>query len=173
MSVFPPCERWTRHWEGGYGVPDQPTNAGITQSDYDAMRYAKGLPNQSVRLISEAEITEFYQGRWTADLASIDSQALSIKLFDAQFLYGSGEGVKCVQRAVRPLVAGPIVVDGALGSATLGAVNIADAYVLMERFVAKLNALVVEIVLANPAKRVFVDGWTERNCAIPRAGINF
>ena len=50
--------------EGGYvNNPNDPggaTNKGITQSTYYNWLKAKGLPNKSVKLITDAEVKEIY-----------------------------------------------------------------------------------------------------------------
>ena len=159
--------------EGGYAPEDGGTNHGITQSDYDALRNQELLAPQSVEFISPAETDRFYASRWMTSFGEIEAQDVTIKLYDACFLYGVIEGVKSFQRAVEPLIAGPLIVDGVLGKNTLGALNAADPDRLRTHVRLELVLLNDPIATAQPSKQKFLRGWSFRAIEWPRSGIDY
>ncbi|WP_377846987.1 glycosyl hydrolase 108 family protein [Bosea sp. UC22_33] len=67
QNFAPALTRALTH-EGGFSNhkddPGGATMKGVTQRVYDAYRERRGLPQQSVRLISEAEIQEIYRKQY-------------------------------------------------------------------------------------------------------------
>ncbi|MFZ1893647.1 MAG: glycosyl hydrolase 108 family protein, partial [Rhodoplanes sp.] len=65
---YPRCLANTLREEGGWSNhpsdPGGPTMRGIIQREYTKYRAGKGLPNQSVRYITEVELQEIYAGNY-------------------------------------------------------------------------------------------------------------
>ncbi|PTW53580.1 lysozyme family protein [Breoghania corrubedonensis] len=65
MDRFLACHAVTSSWEGGWSNdpddPGGPTNFGVTQKTYNAVRKKWGLPTRSVRLITRDEALKLYR----------------------------------------------------------------------------------------------------------------
>lgn len=74
MDIFHSALGFVLRWEGGF--VDDPedhggaTNKGITQSTYDLWRHNNHLPEQSVKLITEAEVETIYRQNYWDRLAA-------------------------------------------------------------------------------------------------------
>lgn len=105
--------------EGGYvNHPKDPggeTNFGVTKAVYDGYRRARGLPVQSVRHISQAEVQEIYRVLY-ADKIWFDKlpKGVDYVVLDGAVNSGVGQSVKWLQRALKCTN-----VDGNIGPATI------------------------------------------------------
>jgi len=143
--------------EGGYvNDPQDPggaTNRGVTQAVYDDWRSSKGLPHQTVRLLSEAEVNAIYRRLYWDPLRADDlPSGIDYCVFD--FAVNSG-----VNRAARYLQkAAGVADDGQIGPATLAAVQTKNADALIETVcAARLNFLKQLKIFDR-----FGRGWTTR-----------
>lgn len=108
--------------EGGFvddkRDPGGRTNHGVTQTVYDDWRVANGLPERSVRDITNAEITLLYKGRYWDKIRGDElPSGVDYCVFD--FAVNSG-----INRAARYLQeAAGADVDGVIGPATLSEVD--------------------------------------------------
>jgi len=107
--------------EGGYvnhpADPGGPTNNGITQRVYDAYRKLKGLPVQSVKLISSTEVADIYNRQYWKLMRGDDLPAgLDYAVFDFAVNSGTSRAIRYLQRLVG------VNDDAVLGDDTLGAV---------------------------------------------------
>lgn len=145
-------ERTLKH-EGGYvNDPDDAggeTNFGITKRDH---------PSVDVKNLTRDEAIAIYKkDYWIPLWDEIESQPVADCLFDFGVNAGVTRAIECIQRAVGRLVAGPFVVDGVFGIATLGAVNSADQTKLLRGFV--LERL---LYYAGLNRTKFLRGWFKR-----------
>jgi lysozyme family protein len=108
--------------EGGFvNNPKDPggaTNRGVTQAVYDAFRKLSGKPVQSVRLITDAEVSTIYKRQyWDA----VAGDALPAGVDYATFDYAVNSGVARAAQALQSAVG--VVPDGHIGLRTIAAVK--------------------------------------------------
>lgn len=120
-SNFKDCLRVTLGYEGGISNhPKDPgglTNKGVTQRVYTAYRKGKGVPERSVRELTELELQDIYRKQYWAQVGGDELPAgLDLVLFDYAVNSGAGKAVKDLQRELN------VVVDGVAGIATASAV---------------------------------------------------
>lgn len=93
------------HNEGGYSNnpkdPGGATNKGITQTTYDFWRTAHSKPHQSVKNITNEEVSNIYYGNyWKAVGADKTiSYPLALMMFDTAVNCGVGTAKRLVQQA--------------------------------------------------------------------------
>ena len=102
-------------WEGGYvnNPADKggETNKGITAKTYNAYRESKGLSQQSVRFITNYEVSDIYKSfYWNAAHCNDMPFRLALAVFDWQV--NSGRGLLLLQECLG------VSVDGAWGRVT-------------------------------------------------------
>lgn len=146
--------------EGGYvNHPKDPggaTNQGVTQAVYDAYRKLKGLPLQSVKLISSAEVAEIYQKQYWRQVKGDDLPAgLDYAVFD----FGVNSGVSRAIRYLQRLVG--VEDDGVIGNATLSATYEA-ARKNEETLIATYCANRLAFLKSLGTFATFGKGWTRR-----------
>lgn len=117
--------------EGGFvNDPRDPggaTNKGVTQTTYDLWRIDHGLPKQSVKCITPAEICAVYKKRyWDAIRGDELPSGLDYCLFD----FAVNSGPKRAANYLQELVM--VDIDGKIGRATLAAVAERPATELVE-----------------------------------------
>ena len=92
---FEKCIAITLVFEGGYsndpGDPGGATEWGITHINYDAYRKRKGLPFQSIRLITKDEMHEIYRHDYW-DALHCDDLPVGYDLCVLDFAVNSGTG---------------------------------------------------------------------------------
>ncbi|MEP9368646.1 glycoside hydrolase family 108 protein [Xanthobacter sp. VNH20] len=109
-------------YEGGYSDhpadPGGPTMKGIIQREYDAYRARRGLPKQSVRLISDDEMHDIYRtSYWDACRCDELPPGVDFVVFDGAVNSGPTQSLKWLQRALK------VPVDGDIGPVTIEAAN--------------------------------------------------
>jgi len=145
---------WTtvKKFEGGYSNHKADrggeTNKGITKAVYEEYRREKGLPIQSVKNITDAEVEEIYYNKYfvpsgAADLLKTDPK-MAYALYDTSVLYGVGASKK-------------------MFSASGG--DLATFLNLREQ----RN---YDIVRKNPSQQVFLNGWNNRVAALRQMLLN-
>lgn len=144
--------------EGGYvnhaKDPGGETNRGITRRVYDDYRRSLGLPVQSVKNITTAEVNSIYRMRyWSLIKGDSLPPGVSYVVFDGAVNSGVSQAAKWLQRALG------VKVDGVIGPGTLEAlrtVNDHDALIarIIKRRMAFLRAL--------KTWKTFGKGWTSR-----------
>lgn len=91
--------------EGGYANNPYDrggaTNKGITHATYDSYRKSKGLPKQSVKYITDAEVREiYYKNYYLASGADkISNRKLAFALFDTAVNMGVGAAKKLLNQS--------------------------------------------------------------------------
>jgi lysozyme family protein len=112
--------------EGGYvNHPSDPggaTDRGVTQRNYDLYRKTKGLPQRTVRKMTEAERLDIYETRyWDVVQGDKLPPGVDYVVYDGAVNSGPSQSVKWLQRALGSRYDGAI--DGRIGPATLAAVE--------------------------------------------------
>jgi lysozyme family protein len=121
-------DHWLPHilkHEGGYvNHPKDPggaTNKGIIQRTYDSWRDRQSLPRQSVRSISDSEVSAIYRrDYWDAIRGNELPAGVDYCVFDFAVNSGINRASKFLQEVAR------VPADGKIGPATLAAVNALD-----------------------------------------------
>lgn len=126
-AVTLPLDRFS-HWlphilkhEGGYvNHPKDPggaTNKGVTQKTYDSWRDRQGQPRQSVRSISDSEVSAIYRRDYWDAIKGDDLPAgVDYAVFDFAVNSGIDRASRYLQEVAR------VAADGKIGPATLAAV---------------------------------------------------
>lgn len=115
------CLSWVLVHEGGYvNHPKDPggaTNRGVIQRTYNAYRRRMGLPAQSVKAITDAEVNAIYREQyWNAVAADQLPAGVDYAVFDYGVNSGPKRAIKDLQRVVG------VKADGWIGNETLAAV---------------------------------------------------
>lgn len=143
--------RFTLRWEGGYvNDPDDPggaTNQGITQKTYHAYCKKKGLPLQSVQLISDAEVQDIYKaGYWDTVQGDRRGWPLNLVLFDTAVNMGPARANEFLEQANK----------------TLDEIPSNDVQELSRRVIDLRVNRYYGLVLRNPRLKKFLNGWLNR-----------
>lgn len=130
--------------EGGYvNDPDDKggaTNKGVTQGVYDAYRKENKKPVQSVKLISDAEVSDIYYKRyWLAAGCDKMGETFALLSFDSAVNHGVGR--------VKQFLTFAKYKDPML-------------------FVVARLCFYIDIVVANPSQIKFLKGWKNRILAL-------
>lgn len=94
-------------------------------------------------------------------LAQINDQGLATALLSFAVNDSQHQAVVLLQQAVNAC-GGSLKTDGAMGPATLAAVNAADPRQLVSQLCNQQNAYYQSIVAKNPSQQVFLKGWQNR-----------
>lgn len=143
--------------EGGYvNHPRDPggaTNKGVTQRVYDGYRARMGLPQQSVRDITDSEVSDIYRAQyWDAVRADDLPNGLAYAVFDYAVNSGPARAARELQRALG------VGVDGVIGQVTISAAIAANEPDLIRRYcMARL-----EWMQTLRTWKDFGKGWTRR-----------
>lgn len=164
--------------EGGYtndpDDPGGPTNLGIIQTEYNLYRKEKGLPQQSVRYITQAEAADIYYNKyWLSCHANGLGDGLNVVQFDTAVNMGVGTAIKILCRTLRipeatqftpALSAAVHKLDGD-AAATTKTIN---------GYLAARKRWYIAIVLRRPASHKFLKGWFNRIAALAKLvhGVN-
>lgn len=142
-------------WPGGPSDPN-PTLDGVTQRVYTAYRTAQGMPDQSVRSMTDVEREDIYRAYWR-DSHALDLPPLSaIAHFCFSFNAGIVTGTKRLQRAL-----GGLTVDGVWGPKTAAAAITAQDGKLLPALCLEHLDHYASIARA-PALRPNLLGWVNR-----------
>jgi lysozyme family protein len=162
---FENCLPFVLKEEGGYsntpGDHGGATNFGIIQREYDIFRHSKGLPLQSVRLISSDEYREIYWSNYWQPNCQKLPRGLDLSVFNINVNGGPGRGTRLLQKCLA------IGVDGDWGGKTDQAVkdltatgNVAKIIVL---FHDDERAFYQAIIDHDPTQKKFAADWFGRN----------
>lgn len=156
-STYARAMKGIRASEGGYvNHPKDPggaTNFGIIQTVYSTFRKSRGMSQQSVRLISEAEVNEIYRTQY-ADKVRYDELPAGIDYatLDGAINSGVSRGSKWLQAALG------ISADGRVGSQTISAAAKADAIKVVKSMCATRMSFLRGLSIFS----TFGKGWTSR-----------
>lgn len=119
---FPACLATLKTEEGGYvNNPHDPggaTNFGVTQAVYDAWRRSQGFAFQSVRYITQTEVSAIYRLQYWNPIRGDDLYAgLDMMMLNIAAMDGPVKAVKILQEALE------VPMDGMFGLHTMGALS--------------------------------------------------
>lgn len=146
--------------EGGYvNHPKDPggaTNQGVTQAVYDAYRKLRGLPLQSVKFITSAEVAEIYMKQYWRLVRGDDLPAgLDYAVFDFAVNSGVSRAIRYLQRLVG------VDDDGVIGDFTLAA-SFDAARRHEEKLIGAYCANRLAFLKSLSTFPTFGKGWTRR-----------
>lgn len=139
-----------------------PTKYGITLTDlgrWYAM-HGRSVPNAlDVKGLSQAEAIQIYQAfYWVpTGVEPITNQVVATAIFDMGVNLGIGKSVQIAQ------VAAGVKVDGKFGPMSIAAINVLVPEQFLAKFIIQVQVHYIEVVLANPARLVFLKGWLTRS----------
>ncbi len=153
---FPQSLSYVLENEGGYvnhpADPGGATNKGVTQAVYDDWRANRGLVRQSVRLITEPEVSAIYRKQyWDAVSGDKLPSGLDYAVFDFAVNSGVNRAGRYLQKCL-----GFSTQDGKIGPQTLGAIN--DPVALINALCARRRAFLQQL----PTFGHFGKGWMRR-----------
>lgn len=157
--------KFTLRWEGGYvNHPNDPggeTNKGVTIATYNEYRRRRGLPLQSVRLITDAEVYEIYETMyWQPAQCATMRRPLAIVHFDTAVNFGVGGSTLLLQQSLG------VPVDRVFGPVTREALQRADHASVARRYCQVRIEFRHRRVQQNPTQQVFLRGWLNRDNAL-------
>ena len=160
--------------EGGFANhpkdPGGATMKGVTQRVYDAFRERRDQPAQSVQFISDAELQEIYRRQyWSAVKGDKLPAGIDYAVFDGAVNSGPGQSIKWLQRALNdlPSTQPKLKVDGALGEATLAAV---EAYPDHDQIIGLMLGRRLAFLQALKTWSTFKAGWSRRVSQVKEIG---
>jgi lysozyme family protein len=162
---YPRCLANTLREEGGWTNdprdPGGPTMRGIIQREYTKYRATKGLPNQSVRYINEAELQDIYAGNyWKPMLGDLWPKGPDQIVFDIAVNSGVGRA--------------PQIMRAAMGNPSGGVATLArlatqsrDQVGIVKRACARRASFYRSLHTFS----VFGRGWLRRNARMEAIGV--
>lgn len=149
-------------YEGGYSNhpddPGGPTMKGIIQREYDAYRARKGLPKQSVKLLSDDELHEIYRASyWDACRCDELPPGVDFVVFDGAVNSGVSQSGKWLQRALGAIYEGEV--DGSIMDQTVRAAN---AFKNKPSLVDDICDRRLAMLRSLKTFKTFGKGWTAR-----------
>lgn len=161
-SAFEKALAFSLRWEGGWSShPSDPggdTMRGVTQSTYKAFRKRQGLPNQSVKLITDAEVHQiYYQQYWQPCKAELMVPPLAVTHLDTAINFGVNGAFKFLQEALG------LEIDGIFGPNTETALANRNNRATALKYLACRIAYRHQRVKKRPSQNVFLQGWLNRD----------
>jgi lysozyme family protein len=162
---YPRCLANTLNEEGGWSNhpsdPGGPTMRGVIQREYTKYRAGRGLPNQSVRYISEAELQDIYRGNyWTPLRGDLWPKGPDQIVFDIGVNSGPARGIAILRAAMGNPTGGVATLAGF-------ARDSADQVGLVKRACARRASFYRGI----GTFAVFGRGWLARNARMEAIGV--
>ncbi|MGB3519609.1 MAG: glycosyl hydrolase 108 family protein, partial [Elainellaceae cyanobacterium] len=134
------------------------TNKGVTTGTYNEYRRRKGLPTQSVRLITQAEVEDIYRSMyWTPSNSQLMVRPLAIVHFDTAVNFGVGGSTLFLQETLG------VPADGGFGPITRSALDRSNTSATARRYVQSRIDYRYLRVRQNPSQSVFLNGWLNRD----------
>jgi lysozyme family protein len=138
------------------------TNKGVTQKTYDAYRTSRGRPEQSVRKLTQAELTEIYRRQfWNTVNGDNLPSGLDWAVFDFSVNSGPAQAIRELQRVLG------CNVDGVMGLATMGAVERADTSLTINHYCDRRLAFMRRLKNWSANR----NGWTHRVAEVRAAAL--
>lgn len=150
-------------WEGGYSNHPNDrggeTNRGIIKRVYDEYRQSRGLPQQSVKDITDSEVADIYRTNyWAAAHCDDCPEPVDLVLFDCAVNCGPRQAVKWLQRAIG------IPADGTFGPVTENRVQTTTftPAEVANSIIDQRDDFYHQLASADPRQMVFLKGWINR-----------
>jgi len=161
-TMFKQALAFSLRWEGGWSShPNDPggdTMRGVTQNTYKAFRQSQGLPNQSVKLITDAEVHQiYYQRYWQPCKAELMVPSLAVAHLDTAINFGVSGALRFLQEALG------VEKDGIFGPKTQAALSNHNNQATALKYMACRIAYRHQRVKARPSQKVFLQGWLNRD----------
>ena len=144
------------NWTGGeIGVGTLVgTNGGITPAD---------MPGADIEHLTMAQKIAFYTERyWKPLYNEITDQSVANKIFDMGVLFGIGDAVEDLQRAINVNPPPALHVDGNFGPETLLLTNEQAPVKFLSDFKVELKTRAHGAAVARPAEAQFLPDWLRR-----------
>lgn len=137
------------------------TDHGVTQHVYDGYRAVKGLPIQSVALITDAEVRDIYEKLyWIPGHCGELPVALGVCHFDWCVNHGVRGAVETLQR----ILGFPLgQVDGVFGPHTREALEGQNPRHLVDAYTQARALWYRDHVAEKPSQAEFLNGWLNRD----------
>ncbi len=168
-KALPQAIHFTLDAEGGFTHDNGgDTMHGVTQHIYDLFREKKkGLPLQSVRLITDDEVLEIMEDMfWTPAHCKELPDQLAIAHFDWAYNHGPEGATRTLQSALGFTAQ---AVDGVFGPRTLQAVNVSKVPEIVSNYLNVRRAWYRTAAQKNPAKyQSDLNGWLNRVNALEK-----
>lgn len=170
---FEACMPFILKEEGGFsntsGDHGGATNFGIIQREYNVYRHSKGLPLQSVHLVSSDEYREIYwSSYWMPHCQSLP-MGLNLSLFNINVNGGPGRGTRLLQQCLR------ISIDGIWGGGTdkaVAAITPDNAKNIVIEFHDDERAFYQAIINHDHTQAKFASDWFGRNDRCERLSLS-
>lgn len=161
-GIFDEALRFALRWEGGYvNHPNDiggETNKGVTAGTYESYRRRKGLPSQSVRYVTDAEVHEIYRELyWRPANCDLKVRPLAIVHFDTAVNFGVRGSTMFLQEVLG------LTIDGNYGPMTREALSRANTTATARRYCQARIDYRYGRVRQNESQRVFLAGWLNRD----------
>jgi lysozyme family protein len=153
--------------EGGYQcMPDDSgnwTGGKVGVGELKGTKYgisARQFPRLDIKNLTEDSACNIYRNLyWTSLYNQIADQSIANKLFDMGVLFGVGESVYLLKRALNfPTEKWAKIFD----IECLDAVNAAEPVSLLNQYKIHLEAHATNITSANENNQAFIEGWKTR-----------
>lgn len=149
-------------WSNHKKDPGGATMKGVTQRVYDGYRDGRGMPRQSVRYISNAELVEIYRfNYWNMVRGDELPVGVDLAVFDFGVNSGPGTAIEFLQRVLG------IRQDAHPGAVTLAEASRRDPVALIHSYMDARRAFLRSL----PTFPWFGVGWMNRCDAIERAAL--
>lgn len=139
-----------------------PTKYGITLTDYGRWCASQGrsVPTENdVKNLTEAEAIQIYKAFYWSPLGldAVQNQDVATAIFDMAVNLGLGKSVQLAQTSVG------VKADGKMGPMTIAKINATVAEQFLAKFITLVQGHYIDVVLAKPARIVFLKGWLTRS----------
>ena len=124
---------------------------------------AKAHPNVDIEHLTLDGAKRIYLEKYwiPGKYGQIHDQAVATKIFDMAVNMGPKRAHTLTQRALQALGIATAI-DGLMGSATIVAINVADAGKLLDAIKAEAAKFYQEIASKDPSQNKFLKGWLTR-----------
>lgn len=168
MAAFNPALKKTLGFEGGYSDHPSDTGGKTSYGITEAVARQWGYHGEMKDLPLDVAEQIYHRNYWTPlKLDGFSDQLVAEYAFDIAVNMGIGTAGRLLQETVNFLDGnGTLFVDGKVGVATVSKVNEISksnrAGAFLKLFKAVRIMKYVNIVLSNPAQKVFLTGWINR-----------
>lgn len=135
-------------------------NGGTTKYGIDQASH----PGVDIPDLTRGQAVAIYAREWQQHGLDAVPDRLAVAMFDVWV--NGGHAVAWLQDAInatRPAGSPALIVDGALGAATLSAALLCDQDAVLADFIQARNARFEALAAANPNDRQFLAGWEQRD----------
>lgn len=164
MSTFDTAVLTLFNNEGGFSDDKYDaggaTNFGITGTDYSKW-LGRTATRAEIKAMPRATAIKILRSLyWFSEYEQLP-QAIATAICDWGLLSGTGNARRMAQKVANELGA-KISVDGAIGPASIAALNKLTPAYFISRYQTDIMAYLNDIVKANSTQSVFLDGWSAR-----------